>query len=128
MTPEKKAIALELLAKGEMTNEKIASIVGVSTGTISRYHRQIRDSEDFQKLVRENEHDFIKLADEIIESGTKVLARFIAETANYEKLDQRTAQTISNIVGTIYDKKALATGKATSIVDGQVNVTRFEDM
>lgn len=128
MTPEKKALCMNLLAEGELPYEKIAEKIGCATSTVCRFHQNIRNTDEYKKLVMEKEKDFLKLADQIIENGTKVLARYIAETAAYERLDQKTAQTISNIVGTIYDKKALATGKATSIVDGSVSVTRFEDM
>ena len=81
-----------------------------------------------RRLVRaiEGEDILDELCDEILEDVTPEKKKAIRDKFTALKLEN--IKDVAVVLGTIYDKQALANKEPTSIVDGEVAVKKFEDL
>lgn len=102
----------------------VARELGIPTSTIQNWEIEAaKDEEKNTKLVEIREkkrQEFIDLAWQGIEEGTKQLVELI----NSGELKPGELNTI---VGTLFDKRALANKEPTQIVDGELSIKKFED-
>ena len=116
-----------------------------------------KDSEKIEKLRNENKEKFIKQSWDIIGKAQKLIDKRMNRAIEFEneidalidriaiddsltdaeiksiitkikKLKLESATELSTVIGTLYDKQALANKEATSIVDGNIGIKKFEDL
>lgn len=98
--------------------EKSWEIIGAAQSILERRLLRARDhEEDIDKLIKSLARD-----EDIPESTRRQLKSRLAD------LKLENVKEISVVLGTLYDKQALANKEPTSIVDGEVAVRRFEDL
>lgn len=82
------------------------------------------------KRAMENEEALDELVDEITKLGYKTLTAQQRQ-ALYMKLSKikvDDVKSLATVLGTLYDKQALANKEATAIVEGSITVKKFEDL
>ena len=122
LTKEK---ALAMLAVNNNVSE-VARQMKLPTTTVADWKRAAEKTDDFVKVREEKKKEFIQTAWRIIEKGSKILDRKLTEAD--EDLSKADMRAISTVLGTIYDKQALASAEPTQIVEGKVEMIRFEDL
>lgn len=122
LTKEK---ALALLAVNNNVSE-VARQMKLPTTTVADWKKQAEKTDDFVKVREQKKKEFIQTAWRIIEKGSKILDRKLTEAD--EDLSKADMRAISTVLGTIYDKQALASAEPTQIVEGKVEMIRFEDL
>ena len=110
----------------------VAKETGISQSTLYNWEQErLADvesgrSEKYQSLREKAKEEFIDRAWRIIgKSSVLIEERLDKAKTGEEKID---VKSLSTVLGTIYDKQALATGDPTNIVDGEVEITKFEDL
>lgn len=100
----------QIMATWAVTNnfKETSRILGVAVSTIKSIVDNNKDKEEFVKLRNEKRADFSEKADRIINKAMDRLERDIGN----EKKDIPVNQ-LTTVIGTLYDKKALADGKPT---------------
>lgn len=76
--------------------------------TVEKIYKENKDKEEFTKLCMEKKDEFVEKASRIID---KALNRL--ETALDDKEDRLAINNLSTVIGTLYDKRALAKGETT---------------
>lgn len=126
------------MAKGKKTdNETIYKVMlsYITTRNYSETGRQLnlpestvrkiiddnKDKEEFATLCEQKRDEFIEKADKII---NKALDRLDKELDNEE--DKIPVNNLSTVIGTLYDKRALAKGDPTSNEKFEVNIRVIE--
>lgn len=82
------------------------------------------------KRARDNEESLDELVDEINKLDYKTLTSQQRQ-ALYMKLSKikvDDVKSLATVLGTLYDKQALANKEATAIVEGNITVRKFEDL
>ena len=87
------------------------------------------DEKTLAQLRLENQKAFINGAWEAARKGMNIInAKLDAIATNEEMAAAVDMREVSTSVGTMIDKARLASGESTQIVEGQVTITRFEDL
>ena len=76
--------------------------------TVEKIYKENKDKEEFTKLYQEKKEQFVEKADRII---NKALNRL--EEALDNKESNIPVNNLSTVIGTLYDKRALAKGEST---------------
>ena len=123
MTKEK---ALAMMATNNNLTE-VSRQLNIPVSTLESWKKEALTKDDeFARVRSEKKKEFIQTAWRIIEKGSKILEKKMTEAdTDLEKADMRA---ISTVLGTIYDKQALASAEPTQIVEGKVEMIRFEDL
>lgn len=126
---EIKEQARALLASGVGVNE-VARRLGMSSGGVSGLKKQFEKDKSFEQLRAEKQKEFIEKAWKIAAKGVDLVDRRLDQIAKSdENVSATDMREISTAVGTMIDKARLASGEATQIMGGSVNViTKFEDL
>lgn len=77
--------------------------------TVEKIYKDNKDKEEFVKLCAEKKEEFVEKADRII---NKALYRLEKSLDNEE--NSIPVNNLSTVIGTLYDKRALAKGESTS--------------
>lgn len=80
------------------------------------------------RRAAENEEQLNKILDELLSQEGMTDTRRKALLSQFASLKMENPRDTAVILGTIYDKQALANKEPTEIVDGEVKVTKFEDL
>jgi hypothetical protein len=76
----------------------------------------------------EFENEIDALIDRIAIDDSLTDAEIKSIITKIKKLKLESATELSTVIGTLYDKQALANKEATSIVDGNIGMKKFEDL
>lgn len=85
-----------------------ARILNLPQKTVEDIYKKNKDKEEFAKLHEEKKEEFVEKADRII---NKALNRL--EEALEDREDKHAINQLSTVIGTLYDKRALAKGEST---------------
>ncbi|MCQ2087685.1 MAG: hypothetical protein MJZ37_06425 [Bacilli bacterium] len=80
----------------------------IPVATVKKIVDENIEKEEFKKLCNEKKEEFVTRADRIIEKAMKRLENEI------EAADSIPVNNLSTVIGTLYDKRALAKGDPTS--------------
>jgi len=94
----------------------------VPVKTVEKIYKENKDKEEFAKLCIEKKDEFIERADRII---NKALIR-LENSLDNEKATIP-VNNLSTVIGTIYDKRALAKGEPTSNEKLTINIGLSDD-
>ena len=89
-----------------------ARIAGEPYTTVRKIISDHKDDEEYVKLCRQKNEEFIAAADEVIRLGTERVIRMLGHSD-----DKISLRELAMTVGTYYDKRALAEGSATQRVN-----------
>lgn len=90
--------------------------------TVEKIYKDNKDKEEFVKLCAEKKDEFIEKADRII---NKALDRL--ETSLEDEEERIPVNNLSTVIGTLYDKRALAKGEPTSNEVLKINIELSDD-
>ena len=120
-------------------NTLLFVIPSVSGDTYANKEKFIKQSWDIigkaQKLIDkrmnraiEFENEIDALIDRIAIDDSLTDAEIKSIITKIKKLKLESATELSTVIGTLYDKQALANKEATAIVDGNIGIKKFEDL
>lgn len=145
-------------ARALLLTDTVASVarqLGRPWSTIKDWKREFERDDSFVKLREKRKEKFVNDAWNLIDMSRRIIERRLVRALEGEEIldelceeiledvtpekkkairDKFTALKLENIkdvavvLGTIYDKQALANKEPTSIVDGEVAVKKFEDL
>ena len=123
LTKEK---AMAMIATNNNLRE-VSRQLNIPLSTLETWKKEaLTSGDEFARVRDEKKREFIQTAWRIIEKGSKILDRKLTEAD--EDLSKADMRAISTVLGTIYDKQALASAEPTQIVEGKVEMIRFEDL
>lgn len=112
--------ARQLLAAGKSVME-VSDITGIPDKTLYKWRNNWERDQNFRELKKKKKEEFIDRTERIINKASTLLERTIDEALRNENKIE--ASKLSTIIGTLYDKKALAEGNSTA----NVTVRTYED-
>ncbi len=128
-TDEERITALELMALGTTLSE-VSRRLKIPKATLSQWHncktqgaKKIKDEmnkEEYERIRTQKKQGFIEKASEIIEKTLLRLDKQIEDES-----ERISARDLSVILGTIYDKRALASSEATEIIGGGITIEKL---
>ena len=83
--------------------------LGIATTTVEKIYKENKEKPEFVKLCNKKKEEFADRASTIIDKALKRL-----EEALDDKEDRIPVNNLSTVIGTLYDKRALAKGESTS--------------
>lgn len=86
--------------------------------TVEKIYKDNKDKPDFVNLCNKTNEEFVVTATRIIEKATKRLEKTIDSEEEYIPINH-----LTTAIGTLYDKRALATGNST--VNANVSIESF---
>lgn len=103
-------VIYKIMTSWAITNnyKETAKLLGIAEATVRKIVKENEDKEEFTKLCKEKKETFSKKAEKIID---KALERLSKELDDEEK--EIPVNHLTTVIGTMYDKKALADGKPT---------------
>lgn len=125
--------AIALLAINS-NSSLVAEQMGLPRSTVQNWQRDYNNNavkngeEDLAKLRLKRKEEFVEDSWRLIRKCQKLLEKKIDRADADEEKDKTEISKISTVLGTLYDKQALANKEATQIIDGQISMKRFEDM
>lgn len=123
LTKEK---ALAAIATSNSLME-VSRELNIPVSTLESWKKEaLAKDDEFARFRNEKKADFIRTAWRIIEKSSRLIEKKL--TAADEGVENIDARSLSTVLGTIYDKQALASSEPTQIVDGEVKLVRFEDL
>ena len=145
-------------ARALLTTDTVASVarqLGRPWTTIYGWKKEFEKDGSFEELREERKKQFINDAWDLIDMSRKIIERRLeralegedaldelcdllvsevtpekkkAICAKFAALKLDNVKDIAVVLGTLYDKQALANKEPTSIVDGDLSVKKFEDL
>lgn len=128
------SVRQEAIARMRVDNNisRIAREMGIPQANLFRWHAELREEDEkgneLIKIDEERKRIFRERAWEVIMTGVEILNDKVQQdvaSGDKSKIDYRE---ISTVVGTLYDKQALAANEPTNVVGGSVEVKKFEDL
>ena len=109
-TPQE--VIFQIMTSWAITNNvnETAKQLGCAESTVRKIVNDNKDKPEFAKLCEEKRNDFSKKADAIINKALDRLERDIDDEDKDIPVNH-----LTTVIGTLYDKKALADGKPTGI-------------
>lgn len=109
----------------ELRNEKKKEFVNIAWSAIGKGVELIN-----RRVARalENESELDKLIDEVMDNTDISAEEKKAAVKKITAMKLEDITKISTAMGTLYDKAALANNEATQRIDGNLNITKFEDL
>jgi len=77
--------------------------------TVEKIYKDNKDKDEFVKLCAEKKEEFVEKADRIINKALNRLEQSLDDEKNSIPVNN-----LSTVIGTLYDKRALAKGESTS--------------
>lgn len=94
-----------------------AKQLSIAESTVRKIVKANRDKPEFAKMCEEKRADFSKKADRIIDKALNRLEREIDDKNKFIPVNH-----LTTVIGTLYDKKALADGAATENVAVEIKL------
>lgn len=91
----------------------------VPVKTVEKIYKENKDKEEFTKLCMQKKEEFTDKASRLIDKALKRL-----EEALDNKEDKIPVNNLSTVIGTLYDKRALAKGESTSNTDINIKMDK----
>ena len=98
-------------------NLQTARELGIAESTVRSIVLQNKDKDEFKKLCDEKKEAFSKMADRLIEKAAKRLEKELDD--EFERIP---VNHLTTVIGTLYDKKALADGSSTENVSVSIKM------
>jgi hypothetical protein len=114
---EKNIVELRAKNKEKFVNKSWEIINKAQKLIDKRMNRAIEFENEIDALI-----DRIAIDDSLTDAEIKSIITKI------KKLKLESATELSTVIGTLYDKQALANKEATAIVDGNIGIKKFEDL
>jgi hypothetical protein len=95
--------------------------LGIATTTVEKIYKDNKDKPEFVKLCNEKKEEFTDKANRLIDKALKRL-----EEALDNKEDKIPVNNLSTVIGTLYDKRALAKGESTANNKFEVDIKVVE--
>lgn len=95
--------------------------LGIATTTVEKIYKDNKDKPEFVKLCNEKKEEFTDKASRLIDKALKRL-----EEALDNKGDKIPVNNLSTVIGTLYDKRALAKGESTANNKFEVDIKVVE--
>jgi hypothetical protein len=95
--------------------------LGIATTTVEKIYKDNKDKPEFVKLCNEKKEEFTDKASRLIDKALKRL-----EEALDNKEDKIPVNNLSTVIGTLYDKRALAKGESTANNKFEVDIKVVE--
>lgn len=83
--------------------------LNIPVKTVEKIYKDNKDKEEFAKLCKEKQDEFVEKASKIIDLALNRLT----DSLN-DKEEKIAVNNLSTVIGTLYDKRALAKGETTS--------------
>lgn len=120
-------LAAKIIANYALTNSysKTGKELGVCNNTVKRVinRKNKEDPEMVSRIVKDKKDTFI-------EDATRIMSKAMKRLEN--ELDSPTAiiptNNLSTVIGTLYDKRALAKGESTSNTNGTISVVMSDEL
>ena len=120
-------LAAKIIANYALTNNysKTGKELGVCNNTVKRVinRKNKEDPEMVSKIVKDKKDTFI-------EDATRIMSKAMKRLEN--ELDSPTTiiptNNLSTVIGTLYDKRALAKGESTSNTNGTISVVMSDEL
>ena len=96
--------------------------LNIPVKTVEKIYKENKDKEEFTKLCNEKKNDFIEKATRIIDKAMNRL-----EDSLDDKEEKLPVNNLSTVIGTLYDKRALAKGEPTSNEKLTINIELSDD-
>ena len=93
--------------------------LNIPVGTVEDIYKRNIDKEEFTKLRKEKTDEFAEKATRLIDKALNRLERALDD--NEEKIP---VNNLSTVIGTLYDKRNLAEGKATVNTDMNIKMDK----
>ncbi len=93
--------------------------LGIATTTVEKIYKDNKDKPEFVKLCNEKKEEFVDKANTIIDKALKRL-----EKALDDEDEKIPVNNLSTVIGTLYDKRALAKGESTSNTDINIKMDK----
>ncbi len=93
----------------------------VPVKTVEKIYKENKDKEEFTKLCMQKKEEFTDKASRLIDKALKRL-----EEALDNKEDKIPVNNLSTVIGTLYDKRALAKGESTANNKFEVDIKVVE--
>lgn len=99
-----------IMASWAITNNvnETANQLNIAESTVRKIVKENKNKPEFTKLCEEKREEFSKIADRIIRKATKRLERELDDENKDIPVNH-----LTTVIGTMYDKKALADGNPT---------------
>lgn len=149
-----KAIALHLSGK---TISNVARELSIGYTTVYGWVKDLENCPDFEELRKIKRQEFIENAWDCVGKAQMLLGKRLTRAINDEEIIDELIETAKNdedldlierkallsklstikledvgklatVIGTMYDKQALASNEPTNIQGGEVTIKRFEDL
>ena len=110
----------------------VAREMGIPDDTLYAWkYREMgkKEPEEIKRLQEQRKMEFVNRAWDIIAKAQELTIRKLEEAGvSKEKLDEMRLRDLATAVGINYDKQALVMKEATTIIGGNMAITRFEDL
>ena len=83
--------------------------LNIPVKTVEKIYKDNKDKEEFAKLCKEKQDEFVDKATKIIDKALDRLTRMLED-----KEEKIAVNNLSTVIGTLYDKRALAKGESTT--------------
>lgn len=109
----------QIMTSWAITNNvnETAKRLGIAESTARKIVKENRDKSEFAKLCEEKRVNFSEKADRVIDKAMKRLEREIDDENKDIPVNH-----LTTVIGTLYDKKALADGTATENVAVEIKL------
>ncbi len=107
LSEEKRAEIVALWASLK-NKSKISDLVGVSEGTVRNVIKKLESNEDYINIYERSRSKFVEKSTTVIDMA---FDRLIEKLCDPE--DDVTVNQLSTVIGTLFDKRALAVGDST---------------
>jgi len=110
----------KIMASFAVTNNysQTAKDLGIPRTTVEKKVKENEDNPEFVKLCQEKKADFVENATEVINLLTEATLKKVQKILKSPKaLDKTKLTELTTSLGTMYDKRALASGESTENIN-----------
>lgn len=106
-------VIYKIMTSWAITNnyKETAKLLGIAEATVRKIVKENEGKEEFAKLCEEKKETFSKKAEKIIDKALERLSKELEDEGKEIPVNH-----LTTVIGTMYDKKALAEGQATDNV------------
>lgn len=110
-------IMLSMFSTNNFT--ETARLLNLPATTVEKIYKENKDKQEFVELCAKKQEEFTKKADRIINKALDRLEKELDNKDNNIAVNQ-----LSTVIGTMYDKRALAKGESTANTDINIKMDK----